>query len=73
MLNHEHWKTAGYIAMKRVDKNTVHMWDGNKTELWSKSPHYAGYAILINKISYEFIGTVPDVRYCEEHNAWEEK
>jgi hypothetical protein len=72
IANHEHWKIS-YIAMKRIDKNTVYVWDGNKTELWAKSPHYAGYAILINKISYEFITSVPNVRYCAECECWEEK
>ncbi len=73
MYNSETWKDAGYKKMKRHDKNSVYLWDGSKTELWVKSPHFAGYTVIIGKTKYEFIATVPEVRFCEEHQVWEEK
>jgi hypothetical protein len=75
MNNHETIKEAGYSKMKRIDDDAVYLWspDAFRTEKWVRSPHYSGYAVLINKVSYEYVGEVSDVRYCDECQRWEEK
>jgi len=75
MYNSETMKEAGYHNKKRINRNQVYLWNPvtDTTELWVKSPHYAGYTVIIGKTQYEFVGSVPGVRYCSECERWEEK
>ena len=51
MYNRETIEVAGYSKMRRVSRDAVYLWNpvDNKTELWHRSPHYAGYAVVIGK------------------------
>jgi hypothetical protein len=75
MYNRETIEVAGYSKMRRVNRDTVYLWNpvDNKTELWHRSPHYAGYAVVIGKTTYEFVGNVPNIRFCDECQDWEVK
>lgn len=75
MYNRETMTDAGYKRKKRLNKDEILLWNPatDTTELWHRSPHYAGYAIVINRETYEFVASVPNTRYCSEHKRWEDK
>lgn len=75
MYNKETIQDAGYKYKKRIDRNSVYLWNesSGQAELWIKSPHYSGYTIVIGKSQYEYCHSNPDIRYCEECERWEEK
>jgi hypothetical protein len=75
MYHKETIAEAGYTQKKRIDSKSVYLWNPSTetAELWVKSPNYAGYTVIIGKAQYEFVASVPNVRYCEEHGIWEEK
>jgi hypothetical protein len=57
--NHETLKDSGLKLFVRLSKNEVILedQDGN-LERWVKHPHYAGYAIIIGRTSYEYVGSL---------------
>ena len=46
----------GYTLRARKDE-LVSLECGSHREVWDRSPHYAGYAILIDGVSYEFVSS----------------
>lgn len=60
MYNHEPLEAAGLQLVKRLNANDVILADGKILELWTRTPHYAGYAVLIDAETYEFVSTFGD-------------